>query len=128
MNYWSSAFATLVQRFKDTPDADGGTLLDNSVLVWTNVFGMGSYHDFYEVPFVLAGRAGGRIRTGRFLDYRRARAANPTTYGPSHNRQAFVNETTNNVYLSVAKAVGFDDVTTFGDPRFCSGGLPGLVG
>lgn len=128
MNYWSSAFATLVQRFKDTPDVDGGTLLDNSVLVWTNVFGMGSYHDFFEVPFVLAGRAGGRIRTGRFLDYRRARAANPTTFGPTYNRQAYVNETTNNVYLSVAKAVGFDDVTTFGDPRFCSGGLPGLVG
>lgn len=128
MNYWSQAFGALVQRFKDTPDVDGGTLLDNSVLVWTNVFGMGSYHDFFQVPVVLAGRAGGRIRTGRFLDYRRARAAAPTVFGPSYDRQAYVNETTNNLYVSLAKAVGLDDVTTFGEPSFCSGGLPGLLG
>lgn len=127
MNYWSSAFASFVQRFNDTPDSDGRTLLDNTVLVWGNVFGMGSYHDFFEVPFVLAGKAGGRLQTGRHLDYRRARAATPTVFGPSYNRQAFVNETTNNLYVSLAKLAGLNDVTTFGEPSFCSGGLPGLA-
>ncbi|MBL8913765.1 MAG: DUF1552 domain-containing protein [Archangium sp.] len=128
MNYYSNQFGQLVSRFKSTPDSDGNSLLDNSVIVWTNVFGMGSYHDFFELPVVLAGRASGRLRSGRFLDYRRSRAAMPTVFGPSYNRQAYVNETTNNLYVSLAQLAGLSDVQTFGDPMFCSGGLPGLVG
>jgi hypothetical protein len=128
MRWFASAFNTWVQRFKAVPDVDSRSLLDNTLVVWVNVFGMGSYHDFFEVPVVLAGRAGGSVRSGRLLDYRRARAGNPTVFGPSYNRQAFVNETTNNLWVSVARAMGLNDVTSFGDPTLCSGGLPGLVG
>ncbi|MDP1825466.1 MAG: DUF1552 domain-containing protein [Archangium sp.] len=128
MRWYATAFAAWVQRFKATPDTDGGSLLDNTLIVWPNVFGMGSYHDFHEIPVVLAGRAGGAIQPGRLLDYRRARAANPTVFGPSYDRRSFVNETTNNLMVSLCHAMGLRDVTTFGDPAFCTGGLPGLVG
>jgi len=128
MRWFATAFNTWVQRFKAVPDVSGGSLLDNTLIVWANVFGMGSYHDFFEVPVVLAGRAGGSVRSGRLLDYRRARAGNPTVFGPSYNRQAFVNETTNNLWVSVSRAMGLSDVTSFGDASLSSGGLPGLVG
>lgn len=128
MRWYASAFAAWVARFKATPDANGGSLLDNTLIVWPNVFGMGSYHDFHQIPVVLAGRAGGSITPGRLLDYTRARAANPTNFGPSYDRRAFVNETTNNLLVSLCHAMGLNDVTTFGDPAFCTGGLPGLIG
>lgn len=128
MRWYANAFASWVQRFKSTPDSDGGSLLDNTLIVWPNIFGMGSYHDFHELPLVLAGRAGGSVRPGRLLDYRRARAANPTVIGRSSEQHFFVNETTNNLMVSLCHAMGLRDVTTFGDPAFCTGGLPGLVG
>ncbi len=128
MRWYAASFAGWVERFKSTPDADGGSLLDNTLLVWPNVFGMGSYHDFHQIPLVLAGRAGGSITPGRMLDFTRARAANPTNFGPTYDRRSFVNETTNNLMVSICQAMGLRDVTTFGDPAFCSGGLPGLVG
>ncbi len=124
MRWWAGSFGTLIQKFKDTPDVGGTTLLDNSLLVWSNVFGMGAYHDFYEVPVVLAGRAGGGMKTGRFLDYRGAREANPTHW---YSTQYMVNDTTNNLYTSICQAMGLSDVTSFGQPEFNSGGLPGLV-
>lgn len=126
MTWWSQNFASAVQLFKNTPDL-GGSLLDNSLLAWVNVFGMGSYHDFYETPVVLAGSAQGALKTGRLLDYRNARAGNPTNLVGYSTGAKYVNETTNNLHLSICQAMGFHDVTTFGDPQFCSGGLPGLV-
>ena len=50
MRWFSTAFNTWVQRFKAVPDVDNRSLLDNTLIVWTNVFGMGSYHDFFELP------------------------------------------------------------------------------
>lgn len=126
MRWYASAFAAWVQRFKATPDIDGRSLLDNTLIVWPNVFGSGSSHDFHQIPVVLAGRAGGSINPGRLLDYTRRRAPNPTFY--NSGRKSFSNETTNNLLVSICKAMGLNDVTAFGDPAFCTGGLPGLVG
>ena len=128
MRWYAQAFAQIITRLKATPDVDGRTLLDNTLVVWLNVFGNASSHQFHQLPIVMAGRAGGSIQTGRFLDYRGARAGNPTTFGPGYNRQSFVNETTNNLHVSLCKAMGLNDVTSFGDPSFCSGGLQALVG
>lgn len=124
MRWFSSSFAMMVNQFKNTPDVGGTTLLDNSLVVWLNTFGMGTYHDFYEMPVVLAGKAGGTMRTGRYLDYRGARTSRPTNY---YGNSYFVNETHNNLMVSICNAMGLDDVSSFGDPAFCSGGLPGLV-
>jgi hypothetical protein len=44
-----------------------GTLLDNTVVVWGNEAMTGN-HDASRMPTVMAGRAGGRLNTGRFLE------------------------------------------------------------
>jgi hypothetical protein len=127
MKWFSEQFLKVVQKFESTPDVNGTSLLDNSLVVWGNVFGMGSFHDYFEIPFVLAGKAGGSVRTNRFLDYRNARINNPSIAGPSYARTRYVNETTNNLCLSLAQSMGLP-LTSFGTAAYSSGGLPGLVG
>jgi hypothetical protein len=51
----------------DVEEADGSTFLDNSVVFWGNELGMN--HLNYSVPTLLAGSAGGYLKTGRYIDY-----------------------------------------------------------
>jgi hypothetical protein len=44
-----------------------GTLLDDSVAVWTNDLGHGVSHTYNNVPFVMAGSCGGFLKTGQFV-------------------------------------------------------------
>jgi hypothetical protein len=44
-----------------------GTLLDAGLTVWTNQVANGN-HSFVNVPWLLAGSAGGFLQTGRFVD------------------------------------------------------------
>jgi hypothetical protein len=64
--FYAAQFAYLVGRLKSIPEGEG-TLLDNSLIVFGSGIRDGDRHDHTDLPVILAGRAGGRIRTGRFL-------------------------------------------------------------
>ncbi len=60
--------AYLAKRLADTPDPGaGGSLLDNTLIVWTNELGQGSSHTLDNIPFVLVG-SGLDFKMGRALD------------------------------------------------------------
>ncbi len=61
-------FTYLVQRMKEI-DEGGTTLLDNSILMFASSLFDGDAHGAEQLPIVLAGKAGGALRTGRILDY-----------------------------------------------------------
>ncbi len=61
-------FAYLVKRLKAINEGER-TLLDNSVLLCCSNLFDGDKHQADEMPMLLAGRAGGRLKTGRVLDY-----------------------------------------------------------
>jgi hypothetical protein len=85
-----------VARRLDAIDEGGRSVLDNSMILFCSSMLTGS-HDNSKLPVVMLGGAGGRIRTGRVLDY----AADP-------NRQMC------RLYLSILRAMGLPAVT-FGD-------------
>jgi hypothetical protein len=85
------------------------TLLDNCLVLWTSEIGDGITHDLSTLPCLLAGSAGGRIRAGRFIDFTSNRRDN------------------NQMLISLAHAMGAEDLTTFGDPSGAMGPLPGLT-
>jgi hypothetical protein len=87
-------------------EGNGKTMLDNSLVVWTNGLGKGNSHTRKNIPFVLAGSAGGYFKTGQFLQCMNAH---------------------NDLLLSILHAAGLKNETTFGDPAFCTGPLPGLA-
>jgi hypothetical protein len=57
-------FAELIARMKAIPE-EGGTMLSNSVIVWTNHMEDGQNHNCQKLPWLLAGQAGGYFRTGQ---------------------------------------------------------------
>jgi hypothetical protein len=65
--WFMGQFASLVQQMKAVP-VQGGTLLDNSCVLWGNHMQSGDTHDPNAVPWLLAGSAGGHIKTGQCIN------------------------------------------------------------
>lgn len=82
-----------------------GTLLDNTLVLWCTDIAVGQTHARRDMPYVLAGGAGGALETGRYLRYS----------GDYHN----------NLLVSICNAMGVG-VTSFGNPLYCTGKLTGL--
>ena len=59
----------LVQRLKAIDEGGGHSLLDSSMLMFVTNLYDGDAHGADQMPMVLAGRAGGAMKTGRVLDY-----------------------------------------------------------
>jgi hypothetical protein len=60
-------FAYMVKKMHGLKEGDG-TLLDNCIMMWGSGLEDGNKHTRENLPFILAGRGGGSIRTGRFLE------------------------------------------------------------
>ncbi|MBL8912680.1 MAG: DUF1552 domain-containing protein [Archangium sp.] len=66
--WFSEQFGALLTLLAARQDpAGGGSLLDTSAVVWVKELGDGGLHTCEDVPFVLAGKAGGRWNPGRYL-------------------------------------------------------------
>jgi hypothetical protein len=59
-------FAGLIDKVKAVKEG-GGTLLDNTAVLWVNHMGNGGAHSSTKLPWVLAGRCGGYFKTGQFV-------------------------------------------------------------
>ncbi|HEY3968797.1 MAG TPA: DUF1552 domain-containing protein [Planctomycetaceae bacterium] len=109
INAWyCEQLAYLSRRLAETPEPGGaGSLLDNTLIVWTNELGKGNDHSHDNIPFVLVG-GGLDFRMGRSIKYS----------GVPHNR----------LLLSLAHAMGHP-LKHFGNADYCGDGpLSGLTG
>ena len=70
--FYAEEFAYLLKRLKETPVAGGGTLLDQALIVWGTEIDNGNSHDHFDMPFVLAGGAAGKLNRGTVVDYPRS--------------------------------------------------------
>lgn len=66
--YLVEQYAYFLEKLDAVADGDG-TLLDNSMILYGSGLGDGNRHTHHDLPIVLAGGAGGQIRTGRRLKY-----------------------------------------------------------
>ena len=53
-----------------------GTLLDNSVVLFSSEISDGDKHDHSNLPIVLAGRGGGMLNPGRAIQFQNGKIAN----------------------------------------------------
>jgi hypothetical protein len=65
--WYTEQFAYLLDRMSSIVEADGNTLLDNSLVLWISEFGNGGAHDTRTLPVVIGGTLGGAITSGRHL-------------------------------------------------------------
>jgi hypothetical protein len=62
-------FTYLLRKLEAITEPSGGTLLDNSAVLFTSDMGDPNIHQHDHVPVLLAGGGGGKIRGGRHLRY-----------------------------------------------------------
>ena len=108
--FFCEQLVDLVQQMKAMPDGDSNLLANTVVMMGTEI-NDGNLHDHSDMPFVLAGQAGGALETGRSLDYR------GTAGG--------MNGAHTKLLVSIADLVGVG-VDTFGYAEQGPGGLDGL--
>ncbi len=91
----------LAERLAATPEPGAtGSMLDHTMIVWTNELGKGNSHTLDNIPFVLLGGGMG-FDLGRALKFDKV----------AHNR----------LHLALAHGVGHR-IPTFGKPSLCDGG------
>jgi hypothetical protein len=90
-----SMFAYLLNKLKETPDGDG-SLLDHSLILFGSSLSESNIHTHDDLPIVLAGTAGGRIKGNRHLVYPRETPLN-------------------NLFLNMLDAADIPQVQGFGD-------------
>ncbi|MEI7775135.1 MAG: DUF1552 domain-containing protein [Verrucomicrobiota bacterium] len=59
-------FAYMVKKLHSLREGDG-TLLDNCIMMWGSGLEDGNKHSRENLPFIIAGRGGGSLQSGRFL-------------------------------------------------------------
>ena len=102
INRWyAEEIAHLCRRLDETPEPAGsGSMLDHTLVLWTNELGKGNSHTLNNIPWLAVGGGLG-WKMGRSLDFS----------GEPHNR------------LLLALAHGFGHtIPTFGNPDYCGRG------
>ena len=60
-------FAYLVEKMSGIEEANGATLLDNTLFTYGSGLGDGATHQYTELPIIVAGGAGGQVKGDRHV-------------------------------------------------------------
>lgn len=60
-------YAYVIERMKEIKEPDGSSMLDNSLITYGAGLGDGATHQYYDLPMIVAGKAQGQIKQGRFI-------------------------------------------------------------
>lgn len=93
--WYAKQFARFLQKLEDRKDADGSSLLNNSMILYGSGNADSNKHTHYNLPIVLAGGGGGTLTPGRFVRH----GSKPMT----------------NLFLSMADKMGAQKLASFGD-------------
>jgi hypothetical protein len=65
--WYMERFARFLRTLDEMQDADGTSVLDNSMIVYGSAIGDGNKHNHDELPVVLAGGGGGTLAPGQHV-------------------------------------------------------------
>jgi hypothetical protein len=103
-DWYSQQFAYLLGKLQSVQEG-GGTLLDNTVILWVSEFSDSNGHAANNLLWLLMGNAGGYFKSGQVLQCG--------------------GRSVNDVHVSLQNAFGITDAT-FGNAAYCQGPLPNL--
>ena len=93
--WYVQQFGKFLDKMAATKDADGNSLLHNSMIVYGGGNADGNRHTHVNLPILLAGAGGGTLTPGRFVTH----GGKPAT----------------NLFLSMADRMGMKNLERFGD-------------
>jgi hypothetical protein len=103
--WYSTQAKYLLDKLSSIPEG-GGTMLDNTVILWASEFSDSNGHASDKLLWFVMGNANGYFKPGKIIN------AN--------------GKSTNDVHTSLCNAFGIAD-TTFGNPAYCEGPLAALT-
>jgi hypothetical protein len=68
--FYMKQFGKFLEKMQETKDADGKSLLDNSMIIYGSGNADGNRHTHTNLPVILAAGGGGTITPGRFIQHR----------------------------------------------------------
>lgn len=112
----SERFVDIIDKLKAIPEADGsGSLFDNTLIAWCRDMGDAVNHNQRDMKYVLAGGAGGYLKTnpnGRYL----------------HGQNRDPQDRHERLLLALIDGMGFTDFSGFGDQNLAEKSpLPGVT-
>ena len=93
--FYTASFAKFLRRLSDTKDADGTSILDNSMIVYGSGIADANRHTHHSLPCILAGGGGGQLHPGRYVKHK--------------------NQPMSNLFLGLTDAIGIEGIEHFGD-------------
>jgi len=106
-NWFAQQLAYLASSLLSQTEADGTSVLDNTVIWWCSDVAVGQNHAFDNMRVFLLGSCGGALKTGEHISYENG-------------------EPQNKLLVSLLNAMGVAD-NQFGDPKYEAGPLPGVA-
>jgi hypothetical protein len=104
-NWYAEQFSYLLNKLKAVPEG-GGTLLDNTVILWVSEFGESNGHSPDNLLWLLMGNANGYFKSGQVVN--------------------LGGRSTNDVLITVQNAFGIAG-NTYGNPAYCQGPLTNIL-
>jgi hypothetical protein len=104
-NWYAGNFLYFLQKMDAVKDPNGASMLDNSLVLWVSEIQDPPSHGQTNMPFVLGGKLGGAVTSGRWLKV----SSQP------HN----------NFLVSILNLYGLS-MTKFGHPQYSTGTVTGL--
>ncbi len=68
--YYVAQYAYFLERMRSVPEGDG-TLLDNAIVMFASGLRDGNSHSSYNLPILVGGKGGGRLKTGQNLQFKK---------------------------------------------------------
>src|SRR5688572_20612965 len=93
--WYATQFSKFLDKLESTKDIDGQSLLHNSMILYGSGNADGNRHTHSNLPLILAGKGGGKLQPGRYVQH----GSKPMT----------------NLLLGMAGQMGVQNVERFGD-------------
>jgi hypothetical protein len=122
--YYCDRTAELLAEMAATPDIGGGSLLDNTLVVYWNECSNGNVHGAVDMPLVLFGGKFLNLKGGSYLQF------GSTTTGQVPNGTYDVPKPpyVSDLWVTIAQKWGYTGMTSYGDPSWNTGMLNGIFG
>jgi len=107
--WYCDRVAEFLSELANTPDIGGGSILDNTLVVFWSEVADGNSHGITDMPVLLFGGKFLKLNTGSFLQL---------------NGKQYMSD----LWVSTAQAFGYGALKTYGDAAWNTGGISGLYG
>jgi len=122
--YYADRTAELLAEMSTTPDIGGGTLLDNTLVVYWSENSEGNTHGAVDMPIVLFGGKFLKMKGGSYLQL----GTNTGQFTPGGHYAKGPPPYMSDFWVTTAQAWGYSAMTSYGDPMWNTGAISGIYG